>query len=255
MKKKSGIVIYQPSGKAAEYSNWACNLYNGCTNQCTYCYNRKGLSHNRLGKPEVTPKKEWTADELFEQFTKEADKWNDLIIHDGGLHFNFVSDPCLTETYRLNLRCIKYAIEQNIPVRMLTKMHDWIGYPEWQELLAGKWLHDRRQLISFGFTLTGMDIMEPGASSNDQRVATMRKLYEMGYNIWASIEPVIDIQMSYIYICKAWNFCDEFRIGLLSGKKSYKPDDIQCFIDEIKSLNIGEQKNIIYKNSVLRYLK
>ena len=41
MKKNDfhGKAIYEPSGKAAEYSNWACNLYNGCPHSCTYCFN------------------------------------------------------------------------------------------------------------------------------------------------------------------------------------------------------------------------
>ncbi|KAA6320448.1 hypothetical protein EZS27_029784 [termite gut metagenome] len=34
----NGKAIYNPSGKAGEYSYWACNFYNGCSNGCTYCY-------------------------------------------------------------------------------------------------------------------------------------------------------------------------------------------------------------------------
>jgi len=30
--------IYQPKGKAGEYSKYACNLYRGCGHQCVYCY-------------------------------------------------------------------------------------------------------------------------------------------------------------------------------------------------------------------------
>lgn len=32
-----GRAIYQPSGAAAEYSQWACNIFNGCSNKCEYC--------------------------------------------------------------------------------------------------------------------------------------------------------------------------------------------------------------------------
>ena len=31
-------VIYEPAGKAREYSALALNLYNGCKNGCLYCY-------------------------------------------------------------------------------------------------------------------------------------------------------------------------------------------------------------------------
>ena len=31
-------VIYEPKGRAREYSELACNLYRGCTHGCRYCY-------------------------------------------------------------------------------------------------------------------------------------------------------------------------------------------------------------------------
>lgn len=39
MKKEyHGKAIYQPSGKAAEYGEWACNFHIGCSNWCDYCF-------------------------------------------------------------------------------------------------------------------------------------------------------------------------------------------------------------------------
>jgi DNA repair photolyase len=31
-------VIYEPKGRAREYSELACNLYRGCTHGCSYCF-------------------------------------------------------------------------------------------------------------------------------------------------------------------------------------------------------------------------
>ena len=31
-------VVYEPRGKAREYSPLAANLYSGCSHQCKYCY-------------------------------------------------------------------------------------------------------------------------------------------------------------------------------------------------------------------------
>ena len=36
MEKFNGKAIYNPSGKAGEYSTWACNFYVGCSNMCEY---------------------------------------------------------------------------------------------------------------------------------------------------------------------------------------------------------------------------
>ena len=39
--------IYKPSGRAAEYAKLACNLYTGCNNGCTYCFNKLTPWFNR----------------------------------------------------------------------------------------------------------------------------------------------------------------------------------------------------------------
>lgn len=33
-KRFNGKAIYNPSGKAGEYSQWACNYFTGCSNEC-----------------------------------------------------------------------------------------------------------------------------------------------------------------------------------------------------------------------------
>jgi len=62
-----GRLIYQPKGKAREYSPWACNLFNGCTNNCSYCYNKNGVGSKLLGKEDVTLKSGFTAHSRFSQ--------------------------------------------------------------------------------------------------------------------------------------------------------------------------------------------
>ena len=38
VKNYHGKAIYQPAGKAAEYGEWGCNFYIGCSNWCGYCF-------------------------------------------------------------------------------------------------------------------------------------------------------------------------------------------------------------------------
>ena len=42
--------IYKPKGKAGGYAEWACNLFVGCSNNCSYCYCKKGRSGSRYGR-------------------------------------------------------------------------------------------------------------------------------------------------------------------------------------------------------------
>ena len=91
-----GLVIYQPSGKAAEYSPWAANFFNGCSHNCAYCYNNHGITSGVLGGETVRLKKSLVNEATaYDIFCKELDKYREAIIAAGALHFNFVSDPCL----------------------------------------------------------------------------------------------------------------------------------------------------------------
>lgn len=255
MAKKSGIFIYKPEGKAQEYSSWACNLYNGCSNECEYCYNRHGQANKLLGKKVPTIKRHMSEDEAVIQFRRELLKWREDIIADGSLHFNFVSDPCLPETYRLNLRCIKIALENCVPVQILTKMSGWITSDEWRELIVSRFLDERRNLIKFGFTLTGCDDLEPGADFNKNRINAMRVLKNFGYKTWASIEPIISIPKSLEMILDTIEFCDEYKIGINSLKKDYTPEQVKELKETVDDLTATNGNVVMWKESVINYIK
>lgn len=252
--------IYKPKGKAQEYSPWACNLYNGCSNQCSYCYNRNSQAKALLGADTVSPRKSngkpLSEDESFEIFKKELDRYLDEIITDGGLHFSFVSDPCLPETYKLNLRCIEYAIIQGVNVQLLTKCAEWPFYPEWDRFLCffSRACPDLHENLSIGFTLTGCDELEGNAPSNDKRIDTMALIHNnYGLKTWASIEPVIDLDRAFDVIRRASKYCDHFKIGLLSGKKDYTPEDVRVFMYRVESEL--KDKSFLWKRSVLEFIE
>ena len=66
-----GKALYEPTGKAAEYSPWAVNFYPGCSHNCKYCYCKTGF----LGKVwDTTPhlKKSFIDEnDALETFKKE----------------------------------------------------------------------------------------------------------------------------------------------------------------------------------------
>jgi DNA repair photolyase len=242
-----GNCIYMPNGKAREYCTWACNLYNGCINVCAYCYNNDGIMKYVLGGNNVRLKKslvdETTA---YEIFCNELNKFRGEIINNGGaLHFNFVSDPCLPETIDLNWKCIDYAIRQGVTCQVLTKRADWLGHPSVQNALS------HPELLRVGFSLTGCDELEPGASPNEERIHAMCELHNAGIATWASIEPIIDPQKSLQMIRLSLDCCDHYKIGVLSGKKSYTPDQIRQFVNEVNSLN---PRSVYWKDSLLDFI-
>lgn len=246
MKKFKGKAIYQPAGKAAEYSGWACNFYVGCSGECTYCYLKKGRGAAILGSN--TPKlKACFKDEkhALEVFEKELQA-NLSELKEHGLFFSFTTDPALKETYGMTIRAIEKCMKYDIPLKILTKskLTDFTLF-NWVHLNY----HDKyKKLISIGFTLTGHDELEKGTSKNHERIAGMKSLHEAGFKTFASIEPVLNYANSLKMIEHSDPYCDLFKIGLESGEK-YNSKSVYEFVNEVlKRTN----KPIYFKDSLLK---
>lgn len=252
--KKRGKLIYQPSGKAGEYAAWACNLYNGCSNKCEYCYNRHGRGKAILGKDKPTIKGGMSIQEAYNLFCIELERYKLDIMRERSLFFSFVSDPCLPETIKLNVMCISRCIDNYIPVTILTKNADFIRDNDWRLLLQYTCIFGKSKSIQFGFTLTGCDELEPGASSNDQRIDTMRFLWDTGFSTWASIEPIIDLEKSFDMFEKTLPFCAEYRFGLNSLKKNYTKQEVIDFKNRVEEANKPYGRMLVWKESVQKFI-
>lgn len=220
-----GKAINMPKGKAGEYAKYACNFYVGCSNDCDYCYCKRGLLGHDMGQPVATLKKCFK-DELdaLEVFRKEL-MANLYELQHHGLFFTFTYDPFLYETMGLTIEAVDYAIHKCVPCKLLTKRADFI------ESLPQCWFYkEYRSNIAFGFTLTGHDELEPGASTNAVRIEAMKKLHEIGFKTFASIEPVISLRESSQMIVQTLGFCDLYNIGLLTGKREYCKSDVVKFV-------------------------
>ena len=138
---------------------------------------------------------------------------------------------------------------------MLTKFTSWVNTPEGQELLAKGASTD---LLAVGFTLTGHDELETGASPNADRVAAMKSIHSMGIKTFASIEPVIDQQTSLVMVKAAAGYCDMFLVGLESGPNRHVLTDDEVsnmshqMIDVVRSCGVG---SIYFKSSILKVAK
>lgn len=246
MKPFNGKAIYEPKGKAGEYAKFACNFYNGCSNNCEYCYCKRGVLAHSLGGDTPTLKK-WIKSDQHAIATLESELIENIEqLRKHGLFFSFTTDPLLSETGELTFAAVKLCLDYDVPVKILTKRADF------DDLLGSNVLlwPVAKKLVAFGFTLTGHDELEPGASTNAERIEAMRKLYEAGFKTWVSIEPVVDFASSFEMINEALDCCDLFKIGLMSGGK-YKKSEINNFINKVLA-NASWPSKVYFKDSLLK---
>lgn len=236
--------IYRPSGKAGEYAEWACNLYVGCSNDCSYCYCKRGVLGTVMGAPIATLKKCFKGvPDAIRTFIRELNANLDALRR-SGLFFTFTSDPCLPETKALTLSCALSATRSGVPVQLLTKRADFVN--------DIRTLAFEPSLLSVGFTLTGRDDLEPGASTNEERIAAMREIHDMGYRTFASLEPVIDPERTLEMFRRTRGVCDLYKVGLQSGRglDTYDRAAVEAMSKEI--LESGER--VYLKHSLTRFL-
>lgn len=241
--------LYSPKGKAGEYALFACNFFNGCSNDCEYCYCKRGiLSHVWSNKPHL--KKCFRNERhALEVFNKELDSI--LVSHPEikkhGILFSFTTDPLLPETRFLTYKAAQSAGDKGVPVQILTKRADFVDDVKF-------WWFDT-SLTAFGFTLTGVDCQEPGASLNSERIEAMRELHDFGYKTFASIEPVIDPALSLNMINATKDFCDVYKVGLISGKGKDFYDGCHMSVFWNRLIDLSESGCKIYpKDSLLNYM-
>ncbi len=227
-------VIYQPTGRAGEYSELAANFFTSCSNGCLYCYLKQGPLAKNCGGD--TPKlktgfkdSEAKAIQIFEKQLKK-----DLTeLQKKGLFFSFTTDACLPETIGLTIEAVRICQDNNVPVKILTKA-DIMTNDKKGALLKMQ----KKHLIGIGYTLTGHDKLEPNAYPNKDRIKQMKEYKELGFQTFASIEPIVDFPSAKKVIAASQDFCDLYLIGLNDRWKSrYKVQDAKDFIIWLKGLN------------------
>lgn len=198
-------LIYEPTGKAREYSPLALNVYTGgCDHGCEYCFCKGIGSWGLTAKPRKLKGLEDCASRAKRQ-----------------VMLSFMSDPyCLAELKHRDTRfCLGVLSTARCSVAILSKggnrcLEDLSTFQAWPD---GR--------VKVGATLTFLSrdrslAMEPGAASPDERLDTLRQLHEAGIKTWASIEPVIDEKESLAVIARSLPFVDGYKVGKLNHRKS-----------------------------------
>ena len=201
-------VIYEPSGKAREYSPLACNLYLGCNHGCRYCYMPGVLRKSR--EQCLFPIERGG---IVQSFEKEAEQ---RFGSDVPILFCFMSDPyneAETEK-RITRRCLEIANRCKLKIKILTKSKTVL-----RDMDLFREFGDR---INVGMTLTFFDEAksrewEPRASSPRERIETLLELKSRGVRTWASFEPVIEPEESLRMMTECVGLVDFWKIGKLNN--------------------------------------
>lgn len=254
-------LIYEPKGKAREYSPLALNVYTqGCEHRCAYCYCRNMTTWGDCGKPR----------DLAGLSVEAAGADKQILL-------SFMSDPYAPceRTHRQTRTALGILRAHGCSVAILTKggtraLDDLAMFRDWPE---------RR--IKVGATLTFAQPSrarewEPGAACPADRVEALRVLHDAGVQTWVSIEPVIEPDESLAIMWASLPYVDAFKVGKLNhtqtaidwaafglaavsmlrgaGKQFYVKDDLRKFLpagyltaaeSTADSLNLPERKGLM----------
>ena len=250
-----GKALYTPKGAAYEYGRVGCNFYTGCPHGCLYCYLQRGVLKKQLGGIWVRLKKCFGSNAEALGVLGAEIKVNRDYLQKTGVFMSFTTDPLIPETIDMTISAMGMFVDNEIPVRLLTKNADFINNRRMELILR----HDKeaRKYVSFGFTLTGRDDMEPKASPNMKRVQTMGVLHSIGFKTFASLEPVIDWASTEKIFRLSLPTCDHYMLGLRSGvsKYYYKFIESGVAIERIIRMCESHGKTIYLKESVRKLLQ
>ena len=202
--------IYKPKGPAAEYGDYALNIYTGCPHRCYYCYvpNVRRV-HRETFHRFVKPRKEIVR-EVQKQLEREQ-------ITGQLIHLCFTCDPYPTGYDTTTTReVIKALKEYGNHVQILTKGD---GSRDFDLLDEDDW---------YGVSLSGglADIEssknEPEAKAPAWRMTVIEDAKKRGIKTWVSFEPVIDADGVLRCISMFHRLIDKVKIG----KLNYHPSDI-----------------------------
>lgn len=233
-------IIYEPKGKAREYSPLAANYYDGCDHGCKYCYAPRIRYKTREEYRQVKPRRD-----ILNQLEKDCKKY---AYSTRQVLFNFMGDPyCKANNeHKLTRGSLKLLLEYHIPVAVLTKG----GERALQDIDIIKKFGKHAKVgatLTFDSTEKSKE-WEPGAAVPEHRYEMLREFHNAGIKTWASFEPVIDPSESLKAITKSLPFVDEYKIGKINKFESMdKTIDWKAFLKEVVFILRGNDKPFYIK--------
>lgn len=238
-------MIYEPQGRAKEYSDLAMNIYNGCSHGCLYCFGPKVLHRSKeefYGNIDVLKKFS------LKGISREAKKLTGNGCNSPVL-LCFTCDPYqpLDSELKLTREVIQTINENGLPVQILTKgglnsMRDF-------DLLK----QNPNNCYAATLTCTSDDesqYWEPNASLPHERIEALRYAHQEGIQTWVSFEPVVCPDAVYKLIELTHEFVDLYKVGKLNYHPLSKTIDWQAFKQNAIDLLDSYGKEYYIKNDL-----
>jgi len=242
------MLIYEPKGKAREYSPLALNIYNGCDHGCTYCY---VPSIKKKFNSNYNHSQTLTRPNFLEMLKKEAKKYYNS---DKQVFLSFTSDPYCKANDELQITrsTLEILLENKIPVSILTKG----GLRALQDIEIFKKF---KKHIKIGTTLTFCNEKdsleyEPEAALPHERIKMLKILAANNIKTWVSIEPVFSPEQSLNLIKKTINFVNHYKIGKLNHHPEIeKKINWHYFLYKVFVFLNGEKKRFYIKEDLQKF--
>jgi DNA repair photolyase len=258
------MAIYEPAGKAREYSPLALNLYSGCDHGCDYCYVPNIFTRNRNYNHGAVSITKGIAT-IEADCKKHQDSPKQVLL-------SFTTDPYNGKEpgQRITRQALIMLERYNIPVAILTKG----GRRCLLDLDIFKFFGEN---IKVGATLThdnDKDSLknEPGAAPHSERISALEELYKAGIKTWVSLEPVISATQTLNIIKETHKYVNHYKVGKLNhvsnntdwhkflvdsvnllrglGKKFYVKKDLALFAGQFRLTETETNPEILFlKNS------
>jgi len=222
-------VIYEPRGKAREYSELAVNLYKGCSHACVYCYAPAATfcDREKFSSPDyIQPRPD-----ILKTLEREAQKMSG---DPRRILLSFTSDPYqpAEQTLGVTRKALKTLMAHGLSVTILTKGGSWGVVRDLDLLKANP--HN-----AWSVTLTHDEPAfslewEPGAALPEDRIHSLRIAKEAGINTWVSFEPVLDPEAVYRLLDQTHEFVDFYKVGKLNYHPLAKEIDWPKFKGEME---------------------